>query len=139
MVTITVANVNEAPIAVDFGTPGSTSATTLQSAQAGDVLGTLRATDPDNGDTVGFKIVDGNGSHTDASGAFAIMNGQLVVGPDGVAGLMGNQTVWVEAIDAGGLSTWQAVTVTVTEANHAPTASADTDRRRIIPPPFDRN
>lgn len=122
-IQITVSNVNEAPTAIDFGTAGDVSAPLWKFSPVNQVIGTLRVTDQDVGDTHGLAIVTGNGSDTVVtSGAFAINSaGRLIVSDTAaLRALSGNQTVWVRATDAGGLKTWQQFTITLNETNAAP-------------------
>ncbi|MEZ0170209.1 hypothetical protein [Microvirga sp. TS319] len=116
---LTVTNVNEAPLSIDFGTPGATGATVGQTAAADFEIGTLRTLDPDGDTAFTYRLVTGQNSDTElpANGPFKIgTGGKLVVGnPAALAGLSGQVTVWVKATDAGGLSKWQEFTLTVVE------------------------
>ncbi|MGO4525532.1 cadherin domain-containing protein [Microvirga sp. 2MCAF35] len=124
-ITVTVANVNEAPTAIDFGTTGNVTASVDNDASLHDVIATLRTIDQDVGDTHTYMIVTGDGEDDAVvNSAFTIEDGKLVVGDaTALAWLDGAQTIWIKSTDSGQASVWQQVTVNVQEpVNHAPTA-----------------
>ncbi len=125
VITVNVANENEAPTAIDFGTAGGVTATLVKTASTDSPIGTLRTLDPDAGDTYSYTIVIGNNDSTEvaAGGPFKIgAGGKLLVdNAAALAALAGTQTtLWIRATDAGNLSTWQEFTINLTD-NVAPT------------------
>ena len=113
-VTVTVADVNEAPV---FDEPAY-EFTLDEDAGENAAVGMVSATDPDDGDTLTYTITDDDG------GPFAINSGS---GAITVAGALDHEdteayTLAVEARDGGGLSDTVTVTVTVSDvAEDAPT------------------
>jgi hypothetical protein len=112
-VTIDLTDLNEAPTAVD-------AAFTLPESSAdGTSVGTVLATDPDVGDTLGFAITAG-----DPGGVFAIdaVTGEITVADSSQLDFdvtpVYNLTVTVT--DGGLLTDTAAVTVTLTRLNTAP-------------------
>ena len=125
LITVNVANRNEAPTAIDFGTNGGVTTTLVKTAQSGSLVGTLRTSDPDAGDTYAYSIVIGENDSTEVAtgGAFKIgAGGKLLVdNAAALAALAGTQTtVSIKATDAGDLSTWQEFTIDLAD-NHEPT------------------
>jgi YVTN family beta-propeller protein len=115
--TITVTDVNEAPtdIALD-------PASVAENQPPGTVVGTFSTTDPDAGDTFTYTLVPGTGATDNAS--FAISAGALQTAAVFDFELRSTYSVRVRSTDEGGLSTEKAFTITVTDANDAPTAIA---------------
>ncbi len=106
--TLSVSNANEAPTAISLST-----AAVVENA-AGAVIGTLSVTDPDAGDTAAYTVDDTR---------FEVVGGALKL-KDGVAldyEAGSTVTVAVTATDAGGLSVAQSFTLSVSNANEAPT------------------
>ncbi|PQA86461.1 cadherin domain-containing protein [Hyphococcus luteus] len=106
-VTINVADVNEAPGAI------SLSSTDISENADGAVVGTLSAVDPDAGDAVSYTVSDDR---------FEVVGDELKLKP-GVS--FDYETaapidVTVTASDAGGLTSEQNFTLTVTDANEGP-------------------
>ncbi|MCA8894499.1 MAG: hypothetical protein KDA48_04520 [Amphiplicatus sp.] len=109
-VTIDVANVNEAPTDITL------SSTSVAENDAGGVVGTLGAMDPDFGDVLTFTVSDDR---------FEVVGDELKL-KDGVAfdfETDGPVKVTVTATDAGGLSTEQNFTIAPTDVNEGPALS----------------
>jgi hypothetical protein len=110
-----VFDANQAPTAIDLS--GST---VPENSATGTTVGTLSTTDPDVGETFTYTLLDS------ADGRFAIDGDQLVV-DDG--SLLDYETatehvIVVQTTDAHGASFQQQFTITLTDANDAPTAIA---------------
>ncbi len=113
-IVVSVTNVNEVPsFAQDSwafelaeNTPGPV------------VLGTVEASDPDEGDAVSYRLASGGG------GLFAVdaSSGEVryVGGGEDYESVVGVHELVVEAIDKGGLQTTAAATVTVADVGEAP-------------------
>ncbi|MCG8653330.1 MAG: cadherin repeat domain-containing protein, partial [Pirellulales bacterium] len=115
MLTIKVDDVNESPANINL------SSTTVADGQtSGTVVGTLDADDPDASDTLTFTLVTGEGDDDNAS--FNISGDQLTTTFDADQATKSSYTIRVRAEDGGGLTTERSLTITVTEANAAPTA-----------------
>ena len=115
--TVTIADENEAPTINSPATLGTT-----ENVLAGTTLGTVTATDPDAGDSQTFSITGG----ADA-GHFAITTGGVLsisISPDFELPAdtdRGNDyEVEVTVTDAGGLTSVQMITVSVSDVNEAP-------------------
>ncbi len=113
-VVITVTKVNSPP---EFGS-GTYAFTVSESATAGDVVGSVAATDSDAGDELSYTIPAGN-----EAGKFAIgsADGQVTV-----AGALDHETaasytLTVQAGDGNGGRATATVVITVTKANESPT------------------
>ena len=87
---------------------------------AGDTVGTLAATDPDAGDTHTFTLVAGTGDTDNAS--FTIVGDSLKLDESADFETKSSYSLRVQAEDAGGATFEKALTVTITDANEAPTA-----------------
>jgi VCBS repeat-containing protein len=113
--TITVTNVNEAPVVSSAAT-----ATVAENAAISTVVYTATATDVDAGDTRTFSLTG-----TDAA-LFAINAATGVVTLNASANFEGKPSyaINVVATDAGGLTSTQAVAVTVTNVNEAPVVTS---------------
>ena len=112
--TITVTNVNEAPTAL-----ASSSLIIAENSGANAEIGTLSSTDPDNGDTFTYTLVAGTGDTDNAS--FDISNGKLVAKNSLNFESKSSYSVRVKTQDAGGLTFEDALAITVTNVNEAPT------------------
>lgn len=115
-VILTVADVNEAPVATDV-------AVTVAEDAAG-VLTTVAISDVDDGDTIGFEITAGNDDGLfvidTATGAISLAAGRtLDHETDAVHALT------VTVTDAGGLSDTAMVTIMVADVNEAPTTPSE--------------
>ena len=110
-VTITVGDVNEAPVL----TVGPLSVP--ENAAAGAVVGTAAANDADAGDGVTFSLDD------DAGGLFAIdaVTGEVTTTRPTDFEAAPSHPITVRATDAAGLSDTAAVVVTVQDVNETPT------------------
>ena len=112
--TIALTDVNEAP--VDFTLSASA---VSEGAALGSVVGTLQGVvDPDAGDTHTFSLVD------DAGGRFQLVSAELQVVDGSLLATAQSHTITAQAVDAGGLFVDKAFTITVTDANTAPTGFA---------------
>ena len=112
-VVITVTKVNNPP---EFGS-GTYTFPVSESATAGDMVGSVAATDSDAGDELSYTITAGN-----EAGKFAVgsADGQVTV-----AGALDHETaasytLTVQARDGNGGTATAAATITVTDANEAP-------------------
>jgi hypothetical protein len=116
-VTITVANVDEAPVGLVV-----TGGTVAEHAPLHAVAATLAGLDPDAGDTFSYRLVTDAAGATDATHAlFELVDNQIRVKAGLDDAQVGAYDLWVKVIDASGLSTVQKVTITVTNANESPT------------------
>ena len=118
-IVVSVTNVNEAPsFAQDSwtfelaeNTPGPV------------VLGTVKASDPDNGDAVSYRLASGG------DGLFEIgaSSGDIryVGSGEDYESVAGAHELVVEAIDKGGLQAEAAATVTIVDAGEAPSFGQD--------------
>jgi len=115
-VTVNLTNVNEAPSVTGFTTA------LAENSAAGTIVGSVTATDPDAGDTLGYAITGGN-----AGGAFAIdAAGQITVANPAALDFETTPafTLTVQVQDAGGLTDTATITVSLTNANDAPSITA---------------
>ena len=112
-VVITVTKVNNPPV---FGS-GTYAFTVSESATAGDVVGSVAATDSDAGDELSYTITAGN-----EAGKFAIVSadGQVTVAGALDHATAASYTLTVQARDGNGGTDTAAATITVTDANEAP-------------------
>ena len=112
--TITVNNLNEAATDITL-TPSSIQ----ENNAAGAAVGTLAATDPDAGDTFTFTLVAGAGDADNAD--FSIVGDSLQLNVSADFETKPSYSVLVQAEDAAGATFEKALTVTITNANEAPT------------------
>ncbi len=118
---INVANVNEPPTNVSFGTGGS-----VPENVASFLVGDITSNDPDIGDNITFRLAprDQSSGLKDDSFLFEIRNGNQVFTRttplDYEAGT--SLVIWVRATDSANLFVETSVTVNVTDQNDAPTA-----------------
>jgi putative intracellular protease/amidase len=105
--------VNEAPTAIDLS-----SAAAAENMPAGTAVGQLSATDPDEGDTVTYTLVEGAGSED--NGAFTIVGGELRTAAEFDYEARSDYSVRVRATDVGGLFTERAFAIAVTDVNEVP-------------------
>lgn len=94
-------------------------ATVAENASTGTVVGALTSTDPDVGDTFTYSLVAGTGDTDNALFAVNGANLEVAGAIDFEAGA--SLTVRLRTTDAGGLFFEEAVTITVTNVNEAPT------------------
>jgi hypothetical protein len=116
---VSVADVNEAPTAIQLS-PDS-----VVENSSGITVGTLTATDPDQGDRHTFALVPGVGDEDNHS--FIIWKGQVVTASTLDYEAQQTYRIRVRATDAAGATFEQPLTVHVTDepeivVNHAPTA-----------------
>ncbi len=113
--TITVAATNQAPTGL------SLSATSIAESQPiGSVVGTFTSLDPNSGDTFSYSLVAGEGSTDNA--AFTINNNQLVLNTASDFETKSSYSIRVRTTDNSGGTFENTFTITVTNANEAPTA-----------------
>ncbi|WP_186774960.1 cadherin repeat domain-containing protein, partial [Allorhodopirellula solitaria] len=118
-ITVTEAAENTAPTAIAL------SETSIdESSEIGTAVGTLSSTDANAGDTFTYALVAGEGDTDNA--AFEIDGDQIKTVGELDFDTQSSYSVRVSSTDAGGLSTEEMFTVTVTEAE-APGNSAPTD------------
>ena len=112
---ITVANVNEGPTNVSLS-----STSVVENVASGTAIGTFTTTDVDSGDTFSYSLVSGTGDTDNAS--FQVSGNQLQT----LAALnyeaKSSYSIRVLTTDAGGLSYEKSFTISVTNANEAPTS-----------------
>lgn len=113
-IAIAVSDANESPTVL-----GISATTLVENAEAGTEIGSLSTEDPDASDTHTYALVSGDGD--DDNALFAIGNGALISDASLNFEERATYKVRIAAADAGGLSFEQTVTVTVTDANDAPT------------------
>jgi putative intracellular protease/amidase len=109
--------VNEAPTAIDLS-----AAAVAENMSAGAVVGQLSATDPDEGDTFTYTLVEGAGSED--NGAFTIVGDELRTAAGFDYEARSDYSVRVRATDAGGLFTERAFAIAVTDVNEVPAGLA---------------
>ncbi|MFN9602516.1 MAG: tandem-95 repeat protein, partial [Planctomycetota bacterium] len=113
MFTITVTNVNEAPMDIALS-----SSTIAENAGANAVVGTLSTSDPDGGNTFAYSLVSGTGS-TD-NGSFNISGNSLRATSSFDFETKSSYTIRVRSTDQGGLFSEKMFTITVTNVNETP-------------------
>lgn len=115
VVNVAITNVNEAPTQVG---PGIVAVN--ENAVAGTVVTTLVTTDPDAGDTFTYAIT------TNPGGKFAISGNQIVVANGAVLDFESQSSydIIVRSTDAGGLTVFRQVTVSINDVNEAPSGVA---------------
>jgi VCBS repeat-containing protein len=118
VLTITVTNVNEAATDIILS-----SSSVANGQPSGTIVGLLSNNDPDAGNTFTYSLVSGTGS-TD-NGSFTInSSNQLVTAFVANQATKSSYSVRVRVVDAAGLSTEKAFTISITGTNVAPTAIA---------------
>ncbi|MCH4903837.1 hypothetical protein GSN00_05410, partial [Cylindrospermopsis raciborskii CHAB3438] len=108
---ITVTDVNEAP---SFNTPTATFST----AENTILVGSVAATDPDRGDTLTYTLSGADAGKFDIDSTTQFLS--FKTAPNFEAPGSNTYSVTVIARDAAGLTTNQAVTISVTNVNEAP-------------------
>ena len=111
---VAVTNVNEAPVNITL-TPSSLA----ENNAAGATVGSLSATDVDAGQTHSFSLVAGTGD-TD-NGSFSITGASLKIGVVADYESKSSYSIRVQADDGSGGLVQKTLTVSVTNANDAPT------------------
>ena len=111
---VTVTKVNSPPV---FGS-GTYAFPVSESAAAGDVVGSVAATDSDAGDELSYTITAGN-----AAGKFAMgsADGQVTVAGALDHTTAASHTLTVQAHDGNGGRATASVVITVTQVNESPT------------------
>ena len=122
LMTVTVNNINEAPISLGVA-PGRPVA---ENQPAGAIVGAVESTvmtyDPDAGDTVSFALVSGDGD--EGNGAFTIVDNVLRTARQLDYEQCSSYPIRVRVMDSGGLWFEQTLSVAVGDANEAPTGVA---------------
>ena len=111
MLTISVSNVNETPtdIALSNGS-------VAENQPVGTVVGSLSTTDPDNGDSFAYSLVNGTGDTDNAS--FTIdASGNLRTAANLDFEAQSSYTIRVRSTDAGGLTVEKLFTIAGTNVN----------------------
>ena len=117
ILNIGVTDVNEPPIMSDAAI------TIPESTQAGSIVTALSATDPDAGDSVTYRIVDGN-----VGDRFAVAqtSGMVTLTSTVDYETRNLYSLTVDAVDKSGRSTSRTLTVTVTDVNEPPSLAPQT-------------
>ncbi|MGC4098032.1 MAG: cadherin domain-containing protein [Nitrospira sp.] len=113
--TINVANVNEAPSALNLSAN-----TVAENVANGTVVGTVSGTDPDSGDTKAYTLTDTAGGRfavDSSTGVVTVADGTLLNYEAATS-----HSVTVRVTDSGGLTYTQSFTINVTNVNEAPSA-----------------
>jgi len=113
-VSVTVTCVNDAPTNVSL-TPSSVP----ENKPAGTVVGSFSTTDVDLGDTFTYALVSGEGSED--NGSFEVVGNELKTKASFDFETKASYKVRVKTTDAGGESFEKQLTITVENANDAPT------------------
>lgn len=117
--TISVTNVNEAPTDITLS-----SSSVDENQPSGTDVGTLSTTDPDSGETFTYSFVSGSGDDDNAK--FQIAGSTLQTDATFDHETKSSYTVRVRTTDSGNATSEKAFTITVNNANDAPTANDDT-------------
>lgn len=117
VLTIHVTNINEMPTEVSLS-----NAAVEEGLPVDTTVGTLSTTDPDSGDTHTYALIAGDGDADNAS--FTIVDNELRTAAVFDFGAQSSYSIRVASTDQGGLTVEQILTITVTEANVAPTSVA---------------
>lgn len=115
LVSITVSGRNDAPTQV-----GLSKASVAENQPAGTVVGTLSGTDPDQGDTLTYSLADGEGGGDNTT--FVIDGTQLKTAQSFDYETKSTYSIRVRAADPFGGTIEHIFTISVTDANDAPTA-----------------
>ena len=113
--TISVGDVNETPTNITLA-----NSNVSENQLAGARVGLLSTTDVDSGDTFTYTLVTGTGD-TDNGSFGTDSNGALITATGFDYETKTSYSVRVRATDHGGLSTEKAFTITIVNANEAPT------------------
>jgi uncharacterized protein YggE len=117
LLTITVTDVNEMPTAII-----ASRTTVAENEPIGTLVGSLTTVDPDANDAHTYSFASGDGDVDNAS--FAISGDQLLTSAIFDQATQDTYSIRVQSLDSGGLTLEQVLTITITEANVAPTAVA---------------
>lgn len=117
-IPVTLLNINEAPTSLTM-----TGGTFAENSTAGTAVGRITGTDPDAGTTLTYALLDS------AAGSFAIdsTSGNITVAAGAVLNYEAarSHTITASATDALGLAIIQTFTVSISNVNDLPSASAD--------------
>ncbi|MFG0263762.1 MAG: cadherin domain-containing protein [Rhodopirellula sp. JB055] len=112
--TITVTDANDAPTAISID-----NSSIAEDAASGTVVGALSTTEADAGDTFTYALVSGDGDIDNA--AFTIDGSNLVTATTFDFETQSTYSVRVQTTDSAGATFEQALTITITDVNEAPT------------------
>jgi hypothetical protein len=112
--TISITNANEAPTDITLSANSI-----VENAGSNATVGSLSTTDPDAGDSFTYTLVAGTGD-TDNS-AFSINTAALTMNSSANFEAKSSYSVRIRAADALGSSTEKSFTISITNANEAPT------------------
>jgi hypothetical protein len=112
--TVNITNLNETPTNLTL-----TGSAIAENQATGTTVGTFSTTDPDTGNTFTYSLASGTGSTDNAS--FSIVGNQLRAASSFDFESKSSYSVRVRTTDQGGLSFQKSFTITVTDANDAPT------------------
>jgi hypothetical protein len=102
---------------------GLSNSSVAENQPVGTTVGAFSTTDPDSGDTFTYALVSGTGDTDNAS--FTIdASGNLKTAASFDFEAKSSYSIRVQSTDAGGLSTEKVFTISVTNVNEKPTASA---------------
>ena len=114
VLTLTITNVNESPSGLQLST-----SSIVDGTASGQNVATISAVDPDAGDSLTYTLVTGTGDIDNAS--FTVSGDQLQLATTVDRATKASYSIRLKATDVAGLSTEQTMTISVTEANVAPT------------------
>jgi VCBS repeat-containing protein len=112
--TITVTNANDAPTDISLS-----NSSVAENQPSGTTVGTLSSTDQDSSDTHTYTLVSGTGSDDNAS--FQISGDMLQTNEKFDSEIKDSYTVRVQSDDGHGSTFSKALTISITNANDAPT------------------
>jgi VCBS repeat-containing protein len=115
-ITVTVADVNEAPANLVIDDPSVD-----ENAPAGTLVGTVSASDVD-GDALSYALIDTAGGRFAVDASTGALTATMPLDHEARA----SYDIVVRATDQDGLSTQRTLTIAVANVNEAPTAAADT-------------
>ena len=115
-ITVTVTDANEAPALVDLN-----GLTLPENARSGLVLGQLRGTDPDRGDSLQYRLVTGVADNA----SFEVQGDRLLSKRPLDFETQRQYRLRVSVTDRGGLSTEREVLVSVTDENDPPRRASE--------------
>ena len=114
VLTITVANVDEAPTSINLS-----GTSVAENQPVGTVVGNLATSDPDSGDTFTYSLVPGFGSTDNSS--FSIRGNQLLTATTLNYDLKNSYSIRIRTTDSGGLFIEETFIVSITNVLQAPT------------------
>jgi putative Ig domain-containing protein/type IX secretion system substrate protein/Big-like domain-containing protein/HYDIN/CFA65/VesB family protein/cadherin domain-containing protein len=112
--TVTVSDINEVPSAVNLS-----ASTVAENVDLGTIIGEILATDEDLSDSHIYALITGEGDVDNA--LFEIADGKLLTKSSLDFESKASYSVRLEAIDEGGLSVENNLTISISDLNEAPT------------------